>query len=55
MIEIAAINRFTAAALQCCSTNNLQQLAASCVTLALDVDSLVLPENFALMGEKKSE
>ena len=56
---IEAVNRFIVAALQCCSTNsvnhNLQQLAASCATLPLDVDLLVLPENFALMGGKGSE
>ena len=52
-------NSFKVAALQTCSTmglsKNLQQLASQFDNLAPNVDLVVLPENFALMGGKGSE
>jgi len=50
---------FKVAAIQTCSgmevNGNLQQLESIFATLNSDVDLVVLPENFALMGKKRAE
>lgn len=53
------LNCFNVAAWQSCSgmsvNENLRQLTTAFETLDTDIDLVVLPENFALMGKKGSE
>lgn len=59
MIVKNTSNNFTVAALQTCSgmdaKNNLQHLKTSFADIANEIDLVVLPETFALMGGKGSE